>query len=133
MLGGGLFWLWRRARRGRAVLLELRGSGAEGDSRRAGRRRTGNGLLGRSLIADATPAAAETVTRRPADEAWSVEPTTVRGLVMRRTLPARQPLPPLADAASQEDLLAPVLSDEAVARPRERTGLAALLGARRGR
>jgi hypothetical protein len=95
--------------------------------------RSAGGLLGRSLLAEAPTPTPEAAPRRPADEGWSAEPTTARGLVMRRSVPARQPLPPVADAPTREELLASVLSDDATARPREQSGLAALLGGRRGR
>jgi hypothetical protein len=95
--------------------------------------RSSGGRLGRSLLADAPTAAPEPAPRRPADVGPIAEPTAARGLVMRRTVLARQPLPPVTDAPTREELLAPVLSDEATARPREKSGLAALLGGRRGR
>ncbi|HEY3110880.1 MAG TPA: hypothetical protein VGL23_19135, partial [Chloroflexota bacterium] len=76
---------------------------------------------------------AQTVTRRPAAEGPGAEASAVRGLVTRRTALARQPLPPTADVAAREELLTPLLADEATERPRERSGLARLLGGLNGR
>jgi hypothetical protein len=95
--------------------------------------RGAGGLLGRTMLGDAPAQTSQTVTRRPAEERSGVEATTVRGLAPRRTTLARQPLPPTADAASREELLTPLLADEATARPRQRGGLARLLGGRHGR
>ena len=85
------------------------------------------------MLGDAPAQTSQTVRRRVADEGSGVEATTTRGLVPRRTALARQPLPPTADVAVHEELLTPMLSDEATARPRERGGLARLLGGRHGR
>ena len=85
------------------------------------------------MIAEAPAPAAQVAVRLAAEEPHPLETAASRGLVTRRSALARQPLPPVEDAAVAEELLSAVLSDEATARPRGRGRLASLLGGRHGR